>query len=416
MINPKIFIVKEWQFFKKLSHEAQMLTLSFGMYSLADPILWTFVNAFLWRETNNIILVALYNLFLFAGLPIGFLINGLILKRFKATEFLMFASIVQGLVIFVLMFFPNVTLPVTLLAGFIFGISTGLFWSSKNYLTLKAVKSDDRIYFSSLESVTGTISGIIIPFIVGTVIVFGDSRHLYLPSSAYKTFAAITLFILFFSGYILRQLDIQKDLVTNIILRHPPKIWQRFRLVKILYGMFDSGSLFIPVLMVLILVGQEGSLGILQSTASIVSAIAIYFVSKKVSQKDQVKLIIIGTAFGIAATVFFGFTYSAVGVIVYFILDAVAIPFHWAGYAPLANDTIDFCSKGSENHDYAFIFDEELFLNLGRILGIIFFVILATFSTNATTLRLGLPILALTQIVFLLLIRSLHQTINQKVA
>jgi YQGE family putative transporter len=111
VINPKIFIVKEWQFFKKLSHEAQMLTLSFGMYSLADPILWTFVNAFLWRETNNIILVALYNLFLFAGLPIGFLINGLILKRFKATEFLMFASIVQGLVIFVLMFRHNLSTP-----------------------------------------------------------------------------------------------------------------------------------------------------------------------------------------------------------------------------------------------------------------------------------------------------------------
>jgi YQGE family putative transporter len=414
VINPKHFAIKEWQFFKKLSHEAQMLTLSFGLYSLADPILWTFVNAFLWRETNNIVLVALYNLFLFAGLPIGFFVNGLILKRFKATEFLMFASIVQGLVIFVLMFFPNVTLPITLIAGFIFGISTGLFWSSKNYLTLKAVKSDDRIYFSSLESVTGTISGIIIPFIVGSVIVFGDSRHLYLPSSAYKIFAAITLLILFFSGYILRQLDIQKDLVTNIILRQAPKIWRRFRLMKIFYGIFDSGAIFVPVLMVLILVGQEGTLGSLQSIASVISAIAIYFVSKRVSQKDQIKLITIGVVFNIIATILFGFTYSAVGVIIYFILEAIASPFHWSGYAPLANDAIDYCSKDSVNHDYSFIFDEELFLNLGRILGIIFFVLLATFSSEATTLRISLPVLALTQLIFLLIIRSLHQTINQK--
>lgn len=412
MIFLKNFLIKEWQFFKKLSQEAQRLTLSSALYALADPILWTFVNAFLWRETNDLILVALYNLFLFAGLPLGFLVNGFVLKFFKATKFLMYGALIQGLVVFVLMFFPNVTLPTTLVAGFIFGLASGLFWSNKNYLTLKGVKSDDRIYFSSLETVTATFAGIIVPFVVGGVIVFGDSRHLYLPSVAYQAFAAITLLALFYSGFLLRKLDIQKDLVTNVILKNPPKIWANFRLMKILYGIFDSGTIFVPVLMVLILVGQEGSLGSLQSIASIVSAIAIYFVSKQASQKDQVKLVAIGITFNLLATVFFGLTYSALGVIVFFLLEAIANPFHWAGYAPLANDTIDYSAKNGNNHDYAFIFDEELFLNIGRIIGIAIFVLIATLSNEEMTLRLGLPILALTQIVFLLVLRGLHREVH----
>lgn len=410
MINPISFLAKEWLFFKKLSHEAQTLTLSFGLYSLADPILWTFVNAFLWRETNNVTLIALYNLFLFAGLPIGFYFNGIILKRFKATKFLMFGSLIQGVVVFILMFFSNISLPLTLVIGLIFGLASGFFWANKNYLALKGVKSSDRIYFSSLETVTATATGIIVPFFVGTAIVFGDSRHLYLPSSAYKFFAATTLIILFLSGYLLRHLDIQKNLVTNILVNHPSRLWQKFRLMKLLEGIFNGSAIFIPVLMVLILVGEEGSLGTIQAVASIISAIAIYFISKRASQKDQIKLIGVGVTFTLFASLFFGLTYSALGVIVYFLLDAISSPFYWSGLLPLANDTIDHVSKGSDNHDYSFIFDEELFLNIGRIVGIGFFVILTYVSTEVA-LRVGVVILAASQLLLLKFCQSIHQSV-----
>src|SRR5260370_21406747 len=77
---------KEKTLFDKLNHNGKKLITTIMLYNIIGPILDSFINVFLWRQSQNIILVALFNLLLSFTIPFGFYFNGPLLKKFSASK------------------------------------------------------------------------------------------------------------------------------------------------------------------------------------------------------------------------------------------------------------------------------------------------------------------------------------------
>lgn len=117
------FINKEIFHFKKLHADAQSLILSIFLRDLIGPILSIFINAFLWRQSQDLILVALFNLAFFLTIPLGFYLNGVLLKLFSPGRLYFVSLLFSGIVAAGLIFLPSISYSIV----FTFGILEGLF-------------------------------------------------------------------------------------------------------------------------------------------------------------------------------------------------------------------------------------------------------------------------------------------------
>lgn len=153
----------ELSYFHQLSQAGKTLIISYALSGITDPVLYAFFNTFLWRETNDMRILAWYNFAFYAGLPLGFYLNGKLLKYISSTRLYLVGCVAEAVVVSALIFLSQTNYLALLIFGITFGMSAGLFWANRNFLTLRAVKSENRIYFSSLEANASTITGIIIP-------------------------------------------------------------------------------------------------------------------------------------------------------------------------------------------------------------------------------------------------------------
>jgi YQGE family putative transporter len=401
------FLAKEKSHFSRLDGEAQKLFFSIALFSIISPIFSMFINAFIWRQSQEFMLVSFYNILVFAGVPLGFYINGLLLRKF-APNILYFAGLlIGGIVITILIYLPFLTYASVGVFGFIHGLSAGLYWANRNLLTLKTTTSDNRIYFSGLESILSTYSKIIIPFIIGWFIVLGSSANLYSEITGYKIVAVIMLLVVAITGILMMTFTIKTIPYRQLLLQNVRSSWQKFRLLQVILGFLQAVATLLPTLMVLSLLGKEDTLGTIQALASVLTAFVVYILAKKLKVKHRLLLLQISFLVGLIGAVTFSIFYSGIGVIIFYACQAISIPFLWIATSSLNYDLIDE-DKDEKTH-YAYITDQELYLNAGRISAIIVFIILIQLFSNNIALRFTPLIFAISQIFLSMLATSIEK-------
>ncbi|HSW87719.1 MAG TPA: MFS transporter [Candidatus Saccharimonadales bacterium] len=386
---------KELLAYKNLGHNAQKLIKSIFLYNIISPLLGIFVNAFLWRETKDFQKLAVYNLTIYLGIILGFYLNGLLLKKYKASTLYTLGAFLQGFSIFLLIFITRTDYVIISFFGFIFGIAGGIFWANRNLLTLKTTQTNNRIYFSGLESNIGTISDIAIPVSIGWLIVAGEAIHLYSPLDAYKFLAILILLVITSIGFALKNLSITIPPPTQLLLSSISSNWNKFRLFEFVLGLLSGIGGFVPVLMVLSVVGKENALGSIQSLSAIIAILVVSVLAKSLQVKHRIKLLGISVLLSIAGALVFSLTYSTLGVYIFYAMSALATPFGWIAMNSINYDLID--EEKDHNLHYAYVCDQEIYLNAGRITAIFIFILLDIFSNNAA-LRFTPLIVACSQI------------------
>jgi YQGE family putative transporter len=408
----KRLLQSDYSHFQRLSTYAQKLIISIMVYSVISPLFGIFINAFLWRQTQNMTLVAMYNLMFYAGIIFGFYINGRLLKKNASSQLYTVGLLLMGFSIAILTFLQTINIPIVILFGLLYGISGGIYWSNRNLLTWKTTQSDNRIYFSSLESTSRTITDIAIPFLIGMFIIFGSSIHVYTPVQAYQSLSIFILFAVIATWFVLANMQNIISPVTQVFLKNPSSAWKNFRLFEFILGFITGLNVFLPTLMVLTLVGKENTLGTFQSAAAIITALVVYTLGKKLAIKQRPLILQLSFLFGILGAVMFSITYSSFGVLIFFILVAISLPFQWIAVNSLNYDLIDKENRTQENV-YAYVFDQDIYLCLGRMSAIVIFIVLIIFYSNETALRFTPLLLALSQIFLLPVARIIEKKISK---
>lgn len=403
----KDFIAKERNHFQKLSTEAQKLLTSIALFYVIGPIFSIFINAFIWRQSQEFLLVSFYNILVYLGIPFGFYLNGILLRKVSPKRMYFLGLLVSGLTIVFLIYMPTLTYLSVGLFGFIHGIAGGVYWANRNLLTLKTTTSDNRIYFSGLESILSTYSKIFIPLVTGWFIVLGSSTNLYTEVTGYKIMATLMMVIIAVTGFFIMTMHIPPMHYKTLLLHKVSSSWQKFRMLQVILGFLQAVSVLLPTLMVLSLVGKEDALGTVQAAASILTAFVVYKLAKSLKVKHRLTLLQISFAVGLIGAVAFSISYSGLGVLIFYASQAIAAPFLWIATSSLNYDLIDE-DKNEKTH-YAYISDQEIFLNGGRIAAILVFIALIYVYSNDVALRFTPLIFAFSQIFLSLLARSIEK-------
>jgi len=399
---------QEHAYFRKLSQDGQRLISSVIFCNTISPIFILFLAAFLWRQTHDIVILALYNLAFYITIPIGFYLNGYLLRRYYPNHLHMVGSVARGLVIAALMFLPTINYPLSFLFGLLHGAASSLFWGNRNWMVLKVTTSSNRLYFSGLDQISNTLSGIIVPVLLGVFIVYGTTYEIYTPIQAYYVVAFITVLISFWSAYMTRDFHLKLPQVTQIALRQPSHEWIQTRAVAVIFGLLNGILGFVPALLILLFIGHEDALGTIQSLAAIATAVMMYFVARKINVSKRFWIMTVSTIFSLIAALGLYATYSATGVLIYTVFQSLAAPLMIAAITSFCFDHMEKESKLREN-EYSYIVDWEIFLNIGRVIGVFLFMYYLAIFPDEEAIRISLLMFGVAQLTLLGIVHA-----NQK--
>lgn len=369
------------------------------LYNSIHPIYVIFITAFIWRASQDVILVALFNLASFAMLPIGFYCNGLMFKYVSMKRLFFGGNLLRALLIVGLVFAPSLNTFGILLFGIVFGWLGGFFWSNRNLLSIKVTNPTNRIYFSTLDYLSQTFNNIAVPVLVGYFIVFGTQHQLYTPIQGYYGVAIVTVILSVAMMLTIKKITVTTPQIAQIIHRHAGDSWNAARGVIVLQGMLGGIFTFLPVILVLTHIGNENALGSLQSIAAVISGLVMYTIARSINTKFRVRMIAIAATLTIIASLILAIFYNTFSIFLFVMTVTVSLQIFNTENFSLIYDLIDK-ENAVNDRRYSYVFDTELFLNIGRGISITLFLFYIQttsidFALRYTTLFISLAVLGM---------------------
>ena len=408
----RTFIEKERKYLHQLSSDQRRLLTGYFLYGLAHPMIITFMNTYLWRASGDPVDLALYNMCWYAGLPFGFLLNGRLLKIFPTQKLFLLGCAFLGLGPLLLVAIGQSAAQYSWAFGLIVGISGGFFWGNRNYLTSRNTTSENRFSFISLESTLGAVSSIIAPLIIGWFLVLGDRFNWYSIAHAYEIMSVLGWCLIIFVGYLISQVKVKPIKLNHLTVQNPSALWNRLRRLEMLSGFIDGLSAIFPALIVLTFIGQEESVGTIQSISAGIAAVLMYNLGKRVKHKDHPRVFAVWVTITSLAIIIFTTLFSPTGALIYFVLAALVACFRWPSISALMFEIVEMQEKANEkNHRYALIMDRETFLNVGRTGSLCLFILLYGLNPEIT-LRYGFLLSIIFQIACLITMTDLTRRVT----
>lgn len=372
---------KEYLFFKEQDPNMRTLLLTNMLYAFVLPVVEIFIGAYVMRNTSDPTLVAYYQLMMYVGIIATSLINGYLYRFFNVKTLYAAGILVSGISMFAMMSVKNLGLLELGIAGFAMGAASGFFWTNRYLLALNNTTDSNRNYFFGLESFFFSIASITVPLVIGAFLSQIDGKtvlgFLIDINLAYQivtlgviALTVITCIVLWKGKFTNPE---QKDFIYFKFCR----LWKKMLVLSSLKGMVQGFLVTAPAILVLKLVGDEGSLGLIQGISGALTAILVYVLGRVAKPKDRLKIFVAGLLIFTIGTIFNGLLFSAIGVIVFVLCKVIFQPLFDLAYFPIMMQAIDAAVKTEKRNEYAYILSHEFGLFIGRASGLILFIALA---------------------------------------
>ncbi len=408
----------ELTFFQSQPLNMRTLLVTNMLYALILPIIEIFVGAYIMRNTGSPSFVIIYQLCMYIGVVSTSVLNGAMLKIFRVNLLYMFGIILSAISLMVMMFVESISIVELGIAGFILGASTGFFWTNRYLLTLNSTNDGNRNYFFGLESFFFSLWSIVVPLIVGVFLATIDGKmilgHTLDINAGYQLITVVVFIIAVLASIVLSRGKFSNPVQKKFIYFRFHVLWQKLLMLAGLKGMVQGFLVTAPAILVMKLVGDEGSLGLIQGIGGGLTAILVYVLGR--ISKPQHRMYI----FGFGLFVFFigtlvnGLMFSAFGVIVFVLCKVLFQPLHDLAYFPTMMKTIDAVSSIEKRNEYAYIMSHEVGLFVGRASGMLLFILLAYVISEDFALKYALVIVGAIQLISLPLAQHIIKEIDTK--
>lgn len=414
MVKKRLLI--EIDFFKSHSSNIKVLLITNMLYAMILPIIEVFVGAYIMRNTNSPAYVAIYQLLMYVGIVIASLINGVLLSRFKAVGLYAFGIIVSTLIMAGMMFIGSISINIIALSGLILGFSTGFFWTNRYLLTLNSTDDNNRNYFFGLESFFFSLWGILIPLAVGGIITYIHGKKAFgttlTINNGYQVVTLFAIVVGIFATLVLVRGRFKNPVQTKFIYFKFHKLWLKFLGLASLKGMVQGFLVTTPAILVMRLIGDEGTLGIIQGVAGMLTAILVYVLGRVAGPQHRMKIFGLGLFIFFIGTLFNATMFSAIGVIIFIFGKVMFQPLHDLAYNPTQMKTIDKVKKLEKRSEYSYIMSHEIGLFVGRALGMLLFIGLSYLISETFALKYALVTVAAIQLISLPLAQHIIKQID----
>ena len=389
-------IVKEFDFFSSHSKGMRVLLLTNLIYGLVGPIIELFIGAYIMRNSSDISLVVIFQLAVYTGIPLTFMINGFLLNRIKIAWLYSFGMLLSGISMFAMMLLQQLDTMGVFLAGLIRGLSYGFFWANRDFLALNTTNDGTRNYYYGIETFFYTITGILVPLAAGAFIGATDKNGWFggHVNTAYYILTAVVFVMSMFASVLVHRGEFINPKRAPFLFIKFDRIWTKMLGLASLKGLAQGYIVTAPTMLILSLVGKEGSLGLIQGIAAAVSAILLYVPGRVTGPKHRLLIYGIGCLLFMVGALLNAALYSALGVILFMMCLLFARPLLDIAYFPIQLKVIDYVAEKEKRNEFSYIFNHELGLYLGRLFGCGLFIVLARYVSEYAALRYALLVIA----------------------
>lgn len=382
--------------FKSQSHNFKTLTLTNLIYSIVLPVIDIFVAAYVMRNSNDPTKVVVYQLTIYTGIPITFLINGWLLNRFPIKLLFSLGMVLSGVSMAIMMSLDTLDITGIAIAGMVMGMSFGFYWANRDFLALSTTDNNNRNYYYGLETFFYTIIAVLIPVAIGWFIELsargGDAKLAYRIVTGIVFIITILASVMCFKGRFINPVN------KKFFYLRFDRLWNQLLLLASLKGLVQGFLVTAPAMLIMLLLGQEGALGTAQSIGAVFAAILMYIIGRKTSPSQRIYVFGTGLLLFTIAALINGILYNATGVVLFMLFLLLAKPLLDLAYFPIQFRVIDLLSKKEKRSEFAYILNHEAGLYLGRLTGAGTFLILAYYFSNEVALRYAIIIVAVLQL------------------
>mgnify|MGYP002376401709 CR=1 FL=1 len=370
----------------ELNRDLLLLLAVGGLYSLSIALSNTFVNVYLWKQSGQFVDLAIYNLSIVVMQPIIFMFAGRLAKKIDRVFILRFGvSFLAVFYLTVLLAGENAGSRLVLL-GSVLGIGYGFYWLAFNVLTFEITEPDTRDFFNGFLGILNSGAGMIGPIVAGYVIsrLADNTGYTVIFSLSLALFSVAVITSFFLKRRESRGRYILKKIWTE---RNSDPNWRSITNAHFFQGLREGIFVFLINVFVFITTKSELALGKFGLINSAVSFFAYYFATRLIKKGARKKAILMGglVLFGALFLILFHMTY--VTLLLYAVAIAIGYPILLVPYSSLTYDVIGK-ARYARKARIEYIVVREVFLNIGRIVSILVFLLLVSLLKE----DLGIPV------------------------
>ncbi|MDN5296319.1 MAG: transporter, family, putative transporter [Bacteroidota bacterium] len=409
-------IGREYQFFRSQPLNIRTLLVTNMLFALILPIIEIFVGAYIMRNTGSSAYVAIYQLCMYSGVLATSILNGLMMRKLKASSLYAFGILLSAVALMAMMFLRSVGIVELGVSGFVLGASTGFFWTNRYLLTLNSTNDENRNYFFGLESFFFSLWSIIVPLIVGAFLAsveglgfFGKVLNV---NNGYQIITAFSLLIAIAAVIVLSKGHFENPVQKKFFYTRFHILWRKLLTLAGLKGMVQGFLVTAPAILVMRLVGNEGSLGLIQGIGGLLTAILVYTLGRIAKPEHRMAIFGLGLFVFFLGTLFNAILFSVIGVIVFVLCKVLFQPLHDLAYFPTMMKTIDAVKAIEKRNEYAYILSHEIGMFVGRAFGMGLFISLTYWISEDFALKYALVIVGTIQLLSLPLAKNIINDID----
>lgn len=382
--------------FKSQTHNFQILVLTNLVYAIVLPVIDIFVAAYVMRSSNDPVKVVIYQLTIYTGIPLTFLLNGFLLKHFNIRKLYSAGMMLSGVSMMIMMSLKTLDLIGIGFAGITMGLSFGFYWSNRDYLALAITNDTNRNYYYGLETFFYTIIAVIIPITIGWFIESsGNEAQIH---TAYLIITGLVFLVTVVASIVCFRGTFKNPEQKKYVFFKFHQLWYKLLSLALLKGLVQGFLVTAPAMLIMLLLGKEGALGTAQSIGAIIAAVIMYVLGRLSKPSDRIKIFTAGLSLFALGAVINGFLFNQTGVIIFILLLLIAKPLMDLAYFPIQFKVIDIVSKIEKRGEFAYILNHEAGLFVGRFLGAGTFLVLAYSISTEIALRYAIVIVAVLQL------------------
>lgn len=302
-------LLDEFRLFKSQGKQMQILLKTNLVFAFVIPVIELFVGAYIIRNSKQFSLVMIYQLAQGTGIPLTFLLNGYLLRYFPISRIYAFGMVLSGTSMLVMMLLGKLTLIGVATAGLAMGLAYGFFWANRVSLALISTTNENRNYYYGLEALFFTTASIAMPILGGILIAMAAKYNWFWnhPNGAYFVLTAPVIVLTVLAGLTIAKGDFKQPAIAKFVYFRFHRLWRKMLLMAGLKGLAQGFIIAAPVMLIMRLVGNEATMGSIQSLGAGLSAILLYLLGRFAKPQHRLKIYSFGLLLFFTGSLFNGF-------------------------------------------------------------------------------------------------------------
>ncbi|MFJ6411535.1 MFS transporter [Terribacillus sp. AE2B 122] len=353
--------------------ELHVLLIIGALYSLGIFLSNTFVNIYLWKQTNDLINIAMYNLAIYVAQTILFTLSGSWAKRIDRVIILRIGVFFLSVFFLLVLFTGEKAASYNLLLGAVLGIGYGMYWLAYSVLTFEVTEPETRDFFNGVSGLLQSLTGMIGPFVAGYIITRMNNSHGYTLIFAVSFFLFL-LAVLCTAGIKRRGAEGKFGLrkVWKEVKRD--SAWRNTVLAHVFQGVREGIYTFIISVWVFIVTNSELSLGTFNLVYSAFSFIFYYIATRYIkSRQRKMAIFLSGVALSLSVVLLL-VELNFTTLLIYAGIIGVFYPILYVPYLSLTYDVIGKARDAAKLR-VEYIVLSDVATNIGRIISVVLLLI-----------------------------------------